>query len=106
MIRHIGVFLQTIVIALAVPVFAHQAHTHVMGTVAALDANHIVVKNAEGITTSIALTDETKYRRGKTATSRADLKIGDRVVVEATKRGDRMIASEVRFSSEAGKKAP
>ncbi len=106
MVRHIGVVFLVIVIIFALPVLAHQAHTHVMGVVAELDADHIVVKNAEGITTSIALTDDTKYRKGKTAASRADLKIGDRAVVEATKRGDRMIASEVRFSSGGGKKAP
>ena len=106
MIRHIGVVFQVIVIILALPVFAHEAHTHVMGTVTALDTDHIVVKNTEGATTSIGLTDETKYRRGKTAASRADVQIGDRVVAEAIKRGDRLVASEVRFSSAGGKKGP
>jgi hypothetical protein len=70
-----------------------------MGTVAALDAQHVVVKTKDGKTTSILLHKETKYRKGKAAATGTDLKVGDRVVVHATGKEDTLTANEIRFSS-------
>lgn len=106
MVRLIGAFFLFIVFIFGAPVFAHEAHIHIMGTVTVLDADHVGVKTMDGATASILLTDDTKYRRGKMAASRADLKIGDRVVAEVIKGGDKLVASEVRFSSIGEKKGP
>ena len=80
-------------------VFAHGKGTHVMGTVTALDAQHVVVKTKDGKTISIQLNSKTTYRKGTAAATGADLKVGDRVVVDATGEGDMLTASEIRFSS-------
>jgi ribosomal protein S1 len=85
-------------------VLAHGGKPHVMGTVTALDAQHVVVETKEGKTISIVLNTETKYRKGQTAATGADLKVGDRVVVHTAGKGDTLTASEIHFSSADGKK--
>lgn len=80
-------------------VFAHGGETHLLGTVTAQDARHIVVETREGETLSIRLNTETRYRQGEAAATGADLAVGARVVVEATKEGDTLTASEIRFAS-------
>ena len=84
-------------------VFAHGGETHILGTVTALDAQHVVVKTKEGQTLSIRVTQKTKYREGETAATGADLKVGDRVYVEAARDGDTLTASEIRFASASEK---
>jgi len=70
-----------------------------MGTVADVDAQHVVVKTKDGKTQSVLVNDQTTYRKGKTTATRADLKVGDRVVVHTTGKGDPLTAGEIHFSS-------
>lgn len=86
-------------------VLAHEGKPHIMGTVTALDTQHVVVQTKDGKTTSVVLNTETKYRKGQTAATGADLKVGDRVVVHTTGKGDALTASEVHFSSSGKKKS-
>lgn len=79
--------------------FAHGEKPHVMGTVTTLDAQHLVVQTKDGKTLSILLNKATQYRKGEAAATGADLKVGDRVVVDATGEGDTLTASEIRFAS-------
>ncbi|MBI3302573.1 MAG: hypothetical protein HYZ72_10955 [Deltaproteobacteria bacterium] len=92
----LSVFVVLVFHALA---FAHGGGTHVMGTVAALDAQHVVVKTKEGKTRSVLVTEKTTYRKGAAAATSADLKVGDRVVVHTTGKGDPLTAGEIHFSS-------
>ena len=85
-------------------VLAHEDKPHVMGTVTTLDAQHVVVQAKDGKTTSILLNKETKYRKGQTVATGADLKVGDRVVVHTAGKGDTLTASEIHFTSADGKK--
>lgn len=85
--------------------FAHGEKPHILGTVTTLDARHLVVQTREGKTISVLLTKGTKYRKGEAATTGADLKIGDRVVVDATGDGDMLTASEIRFASPGEEKS-
>lgn len=82
---------------------AHEGKPHIMGTVTTLDAQDMVVTTKEGKTISIRLQSETKYRKGKATAAGTDLKVGDRVVVDTTGKGETLTASEIRFSS-AGEK--
>ena len=93
--------------ALAFPgtLLAHEGHK-VMGTVTAVDASHLEVKDKAGKTVSIALTAETKYRKpGATAgapaqaAAAADVKVGQRVVVSVTEEGEKMTATEVMLGA-------
>ena len=80
-------------------VFAHGGGMHIMGTVADLDAHHVVVKTKDGKTQSVLVNDQTTYRKGKATATSADLQVGDRVVVHTTGKGDLLTAGEIHFSS-------
>jgi hypothetical protein len=86
------------------PVHAHEGEPHVMGTVATVDANHIVVQTGEGKTLSISVDTNTKFRQGDKAAAATGLKVGDRVVVEVSHKGDTLTASEIRFAPPAENK--
>jgi hypothetical protein len=79
---------------------AHEGHK-VMGTVTAVDASHVELKDQAGKTVSIALTSETKYRKHAAAgtasadAAAADLKVGQRVAVSVSHEGEKMTATEV-----------
>ena len=78
---------------------AHEGHHHVMGTVTAIDANHIEIKTKDGKASSVPLSATTKYykgSKGKTAGAVSDLKVGSRVMIDLAKDGS---ATEVRLPS-------
>lgn len=100
--RLVGMFVLCSLVA-ALPVLAHGGKTHVMGTVAAVDATHLTVQTREGKSVSIRLNDETKYRNGDAPAKSGDVKVGNRVVVDLTGSDDNPEAGEVRFSSEGVK---
>ena len=75
-----------LVAALAVPaaLHAHAGHSHkVMGTVTAVTATQVELKDTEGKTVVITLDAKTIYRSGKVKADPTGLKVGTRVVVEA-----------------------
>jgi hypothetical protein len=86
----------------AMPVFAHDGHMHILGTIVTLDDDRIVVNGKDGKTIPISVTDKTTYRAQHDA--KASLKIGDRVVVEVAHENGVLIANEIRFAS--GKPRP
>ena len=100
--KRIGTLSVFVVLVFHTLAFAHGGGAHIMGTVADLDAHHVVVKTKDGKTQSVLVNDQTTYRKGKTTATRADLKVGDRVVVHTTGKGDPLTAGEIHFSS-AGK---
>src|SRR5215510_11056574 len=102
MLQRIGLLSVVTVLFFHTSVFAHGGGLHIMGTVADVDAQHVVVKTKDGKTQSGLVNDQTTYRKGKAAATSADLKIGDRVVVHTTGKGDPLTAGEIHFSS-AGK---
>jgi sporulation protein YlmC with PRC-barrel domain len=74
------------------------------------NANTLRVKTKEGKTVGILITPNTSYRSKGTATSSADLKIGDRVVVELTldgivtsEGGEVGTAQDIRFAPDERK---
>jgi len=99
MVKCMSLILAVGVLFFSALVFAHGSGTHIMGTVAVLDAQHVVVTTRDGKTIFIRLTAETTYRKGTAAATGADLKVGNRVAVEATGKEDSLTASEIQFSS-------
>ena len=101
MIRRIALVSLLGIMVFAAAGLAHGDKTHVMGTVAELDAAHLTVQTTDGKTVSIRLAKKTEFRRGAARVSASDLKVGDRVVVEAVAAQDGMMASEIRMASGA-----
>jgi ribosomal protein S1 len=104
MLKRIGTLSVFVMLFFYTPAFAHEGGLHIMGTVADVDARHVVVKTKVGKTQSVQVNDQTTYRKGKAPATSADLKVGDRVVVHTTGKGDPLTAGEIHFSS-AGKAA-
>ena len=87
-------------LALAATVmFAHGDKKHVMGTLEKINADSVVVKQADGKEVEVKLVANTMYvtRDGKAAKA-SDLAVGDRVVIHATPSGETLSADEVKFS--------
>jgi hypothetical protein len=83
----------------AAMLFAHGDKKHVMGVLEKINADSVVVKQADGKSVEVKLVDKTMYvtRDGKAAKV-SDLAVGDRVVIHATPTGEKLSADEVRFS--------
>jgi hypothetical protein len=62
---------------------AHGDATHIMGTVTALEGNHVTVKTQEGKSETVMLEKTTKYLIGTKTAKLTDLKVGSRVVIDA-----------------------
>jgi len=89
-----------LIAALAIPAltWAHEGHSEkVMGTVSAVQDNHVMVKTTAGKTVTVMLDAKTKITRGKTALKAADVKVGDRVVVEGPLEKDMLMAASVQL---------
>ena len=84
-------------LALAAPLLAHGGFTHVVGTVAAMDAAKVEVKTRAGKVVSVKLTDATKYTKGGKAAAASDMQVGLRVSVEAKGHGADLTAAEVKL---------
>ena len=63
---------------------AHGDATHIMGTVTAVQGNHVMVKLQDGKSEMVMLDKATKYLIGEKAATSKDLKVGVRVVIDAT----------------------
>ena len=81
--------------------FAHGNATHIIGTVTAVDANHVTVKTQDGKSETVTLEKATKYQSGSNAGTVADLKVGVRVVIDAKmdEKKKAYMAEEVRIGT-------
>ncbi len=85
-------------LAFSVGLQAHEGHDHtVMGTVTAVDANHIEVKTQEGKVVSARVNENTTYFKGKTPATLDDVKVGLRAVLKVTGEEKKLRARLVRL---------
>jgi hypothetical protein len=78
---------------------AHEGHTHVlMGTVTAIDGNRVEIQTKDAKKVSVILKDDTAIRRGNDKAAVTDLKMGERIVVDAEQEKDQFIAKTVRLA--------
>ena len=81
---------------------AHNGVEHVMGTAAKVAQDSITVKTTANKTVAVAIAPETKFTKDKTAAKLADLKVGDRVVIDAKEVTEgHLVADTVQFASAA-----
>jgi hypothetical protein len=80
--------------------FAHEGNKHVMGTVTTISGNSITVQSTdkEAKTTIVSVIPSTMFMKSGAHVSLKDLKVGDRVVVEAKEnKDDKLEAVSVTF---------
>ena len=63
---------------------AHGEATHLMGTVTAVTADTVAIKDTAGKSVVVMLAKTTKYLKDKKAAVIGDLKVGTRVMINAT----------------------
>jgi hypothetical protein len=100
-LRHRVTFLCLCILALATYAMAHGDEKHVMGTVTKVDAGTITVKTPNAGEKTVDIDGETKFMKGKSAATQQDVKVGDRVVIHAKAKGDKLQATEVRIGNSA-----
>jgi ribosomal protein S17 len=76
--------------------YAHNGMEHVMGTVASITDNSITVTTTDGKTQTVTTTADTKYSKMDAVIALKDIKVGDHVVIHATKKNDKLIAATVQ----------
>ena len=78
---------------------AHGGATHIMGTITAVQGDHVTVKLQDGKTEMVMFSKATKYLIGTKAATKTDLKVGTRVVIDATmdEKMKMYLASEVKI---------
>lgn len=90
---------------LILPTFAwgHGDADHIMGTVTAVEADHVVVKTIKGDSVSLALQPQTIFQQNGIHKKDARPQVGDRLGAEVTKKGlpqnRDWVASEVIFAT-------
>lgn len=87
------------ILMVAAVVFAHGDAEHVMGTVSAIQGDHVTVKLQDGKTQMVMLDKSTKYLNGEKKAKKEDVKVGTRVMIDAKmdEKLKMLLASEVRI---------
>ena len=89
-----------VMLALAGTVLAHEGHEHkMMGTVTAIDTKQIVITTKDDQKAIIVLDSDTKYFRGKSDATAAEVKLGGRVAITAVEKDGKMVAREVHLAT-------
>ncbi len=76
--------------------WAHGTGVHVLGTVAEITDDHLNIRVPNGSTVTVKANSKTRYRTKKGTTPKPQ--VGDRVVIEAAKDGESLLAVDVQFS--------
>ena len=79
--------------------YAHNGMQHVMGTVTVITPSSVTVKATDGSIQTVLLSNDTKYLKGKQAITVKDIKVGDHIVIHATKKGDQLTAEEIKVGT-------
>jgi hypothetical protein len=67
-----------------------------METVASITDSSITVTTTDGKTQTVTATADTKYSKMDAAIALQDIKVGDHVVIHATKKNDKLVAATVQ----------
>ena len=82
--------------------FAHTGVEHVMGTVTAVTDTSITVDTAKHTSITVLIDATTKFSKNDAQATRKNLKVGDRVVIDAKENSDKkLIGVTVKLGSMA-----
>src|SRR6266851_4133956 len=96
--RHMKKVLATLflLVLMVSSAYAHNGMEHVMGTVTSITDNSITVTTTDGKSQTVTTTADTKYTKMNAAIALKDIKVGDNVVIHASKKNDKLIAATVQ----------
>ena len=87
--------------------FAHGDKRHVLGTVAKIKPDSVIVRTTVGKSVEVKIQQTTVFLKNGEPAKLEDLAVGDRVAIHATPKGATLEADEVKFrakTSHVGKK--
>jgi len=83
--------------------YAHNGVEHVLGTITAITDSSITVDTLKHTSVTVAIDPATKFTRGDAQASRKDLKVGDRVAIDAKESAEKkLVGVNVKLGSTAG----
>ena len=83
--------------------FAHGGAEHVMGTVSKVSAQSVTVHTTDNKNVQVGLNAKTAYTRDKKKVAATDMKVGDRVMIEAKEVDEKLVADSVALGASAAK---
>ena len=96
--------LATLITSLALSgtlVFAHEGNDHVRGVVTELSPQSITVQTTDKKTTTLKVTGKTTFKLGGKTAQLADLKVGDRVVVDVPPKSSEALLVQIGTAAAA-----
>lgn len=89
------------VVLFAAVAFAHGDEQHLRGTITKVTDKSITIEDKDKKTVEVSITADTKFLSGQVAAALKDLKVGDRVVINAKKSGEKLVATMVKIGAAA-----
>ena len=84
---------------------AHGGEEHVTGTVTKISDTSVTVKTTAGKTVEVGFEAKTTYERSKQPIQKADVKVGDRIVIHAVEVNEKLVAHTVEIGGATAKQA-
>jgi ribosomal protein S1 len=82
--------------------FAHNGVEHVMGTITAVSDTSVTVDTLKHTSVTVLLDPSTTFSNNDAQASRKDLKVGDRVVINAKENADKkLVALSVKLGAKS-----
>jgi len=78
---------------------AHGGEEHVIGTVTKVSDTSVTVKTTAGKAVEVSFDAKTTYTRAKQPIQKADIKVGDRIVIHAVEVNEKLVAHTVEIGS-------
>ena len=83
--------------------FGHDGAEHVMGTVSKVSAQSVTVNTTDKKVVQVGLNAKTAYTRDDKKVAASDMKVGDRVMIEAKEVNEKLVADSVKLGAMASK---
>ena len=101
--RHFATIPCLFLLALSGAARAHEGEQHILGKVTAVSAKSITVETAgkEPKTVTVPIVAQTKFLKSCSEASWKDLKVGERVVIHAQEKDNKLEATLVSFGKPA-----
>lgn len=84
-----------LVLAMGAGALAHNGNDHVRGTVTAVSAQSVTVQLADKTTKTLSISAKTEFDNAGKPGHLADLKVGDRVVIDVPEHGTNALLIKV-----------
>ena len=97
--RFLAFIIITAILLLPLFVEAHGKATHVLGTVTEATNDQVTVKTPKGEIVTIYFGANTIFQQNGITLNEARPKVGNRLIAEAAKIKDKLVAEEVKFAT-------